>query len=48
MRLFWVRDRINQGQFFIRLHPGKGNRADYFTNHHAPSHHKVMHPLHVQ
>ena len=39
MRFYWIKDRVNQGQFRIFWKPGDGNLADYFTKHHPPSHH---------
>ena len=47
MRFFWARNRIRQGQFFIYWRPGKNNRADYFTKHHAPLHHKKMRSIYL-
>ena len=44
MIFYWVRDRVNQGQFIIYWRPGVTNLGDYFTKHHPPSHHiKVRH-----
>ena len=40
VRCWWVKDRINQGQFNLIWAPGKLNRADYFTKHHPPWHHR--------
>ena len=42
MRYYWVRDRVQQGQFEIQWQPGKQNMADYFTKHHPPSHHEAI------
>lgn len=42
MRFYWVRDRIAQGQFTVLWRRGADNLADYFTKHHAPSHHRLM------
>ena len=42
MRFYWVRDRIRQGQFHIYWKKGMLNRADYFTKHHSPAHHKKL------
>ena len=39
MRFHWLRDREAQGQFNIYWRPGGTNLADYFTKHHAPTHH---------
>ena len=44
MSFYWVRDRVNQGQFIIYWRPGVTNLGDYFTKYHSPSHHiKVRH-----
>jgi hypothetical protein len=37
-----VRDRVQQGQFRIYWGLGKLNLADYYTKHHAATHHQVM------
>jgi hypothetical protein len=42
MRFYWVRDRVNQGQFHIYWGPGKLNLADYYSKHHPPVHHQQM------
>ena len=42
MRFYWVRDRVRQNQFVIYWQAGADNIADYFTKHHAPSHHRRM------
>jgi len=47
MRFFWVRDRVQQNHFKIQWERGKINRADYFTKHHSPSHHKRTRPLYI-
>ena len=47
MQFFWVRDRANQKHFHIQWERGGLNRADYFTKHHSPAHHKRMRPLYV-
>jgi hypothetical protein len=40
MRFYWVRDRVRDGQFIIYWKKGAENKADYFTKHFAPSHHR--------
>ena len=40
MRFHWLRDRECQEQFRFYWRPGKLNYADYWTKHHAASHHK--------
>ena len=47
MRFFWARGRIQQRQFFVYWRPGKNNRADYFTKHHAPLHHKEKRSIYL-
>jgi hypothetical protein len=42
MRFYWVRDPVQQGQFQIYWGPGKLNLANYYTKHHAATHHQVM------
>jgi hypothetical protein len=42
MRYWWMKDRIQQGQFNLKWAPGKFNLADYFTKHHPPWHHRKM------
>jgi hypothetical protein len=48
MRFYWVKDRKQQGQFHIYWRPGSTNRADYFTKHHSPAHHRIMRALYLQ
>ena len=45
MRFYWLRDRVEQGQFRVYWAPGSENFADYFTKHHPPSLHKRVRPL---
>jgi len=40
MRWNWLREKLHQTIFNVKWNPGKNNRADYFTKHHAPAHHK--------
>jgi hypothetical protein len=42
MRFYWIRDRVRQKQFHIYWQKGILNKADYFTKHHPPSHHKAI------
>jgi hypothetical protein len=37
---WWMKDRIKQKQYDLQWAPGKANRADYFTKHFPPWHHK--------
>jgi hypothetical protein len=45
VRFYWLRDRAQQGQFYIFWDSGKHNVADYFTKHHPPTYHKLMRPI---
>jgi hypothetical protein len=47
MRYYWLRDRVQQGQFSVQWEPGKFNLADYFTKHHPPTHHKALRPVYL-
>ena len=48
MRYHWLKDRIAQKQFHLYWAPGRLNKADYFTKHHPPSHHKIMRYQYLQ
>jgi hypothetical protein len=47
MRYHWVRDRVVQKHFNIFWEPGSKNLGDYFTKHHAPTHHKNIRPTYL-
>ena len=47
MRFYWLRDRVDQGQFTIYWKPGARNLADYFSKHHAPSYHRQVRPVYI-
>jgi hypothetical protein len=47
MRLYWLQDRVKQGQFHIYWAPGAVNLSDYYTKHHSPAHHKRVHPIYL-
>ena len=48
MRFYWIRDRVRQKQFNIYWRRGsEGNKADYFTKHHPPTHHQAVRPLYL-
>jgi hypothetical protein len=48
MRFYWVRDRVRDGQYTVYWQPGITNKADYFTKHHPPSHHRTERPTYLQ
>ena len=47
MRFYWLRDRVNQGQFHVYWAPGAINLGDYPTKHHSGSHHRQVRPIYV-
>ena len=47
MRFYWIKDRVNQGEFIVHWSKSEGNLADYFTKHHPPSHHIRMRPTYL-
>jgi hypothetical protein len=47
MRLYWVKDRVEQDQFNVGWAPGDTTMGDYFTKHHSPAHHKRMKPYYL-
>ena len=49
MKIYWMKDRIQLGEFIIYWDKGTNNWADYFTKHHPPCHHRLMRPkyLHI-
>ena len=42
MRYHWLRDRQTQNQFQFYWKTSKDNYADYFTKHHATTHHRQI------
>jgi hypothetical protein len=44
MRFYWIRDRVQQGQYHVYWRKAEINRADYFTKHHSTKHHRQMRP----
>ena len=47
MRYYWLKDRVKQEMFRVHWEPGTENKADYFTKHHPPAHHKQMRPTYL-
>jgi hypothetical protein len=45
MRFYWLKDRVELGQFLIYWEPGQTNLADYYTKNHPPCHHKRVRPV---
>jgi hypothetical protein len=42
MHYFWVWDKVAQGAYAIRWHPGQENLADYQSKHHIGAHHRAI------
>jgi hypothetical protein len=47
MRFYWIKNRVEQKQFYVGWAPGDTNLGDYFTKHHSPAHHKRMRPYYL-
>jgi hypothetical protein len=47
MRFYWVRDRVQQGQFILYWGPGQLNLADYYNKHHSAAHHRDVRPKYL-
>ena len=48
MRFYWLKDRVQQGQFKIFWEPGDESWAGYFTKHHPPTHHAKVRPTYLK
>ena len=42
MRFHWISGRINQIHYIVYCRPGYTNKADYYTKHHPPAHHRYV------
>jgi hypothetical protein len=47
MRFYWIKDRVQQGQFHVYWGPDFQNLADYFTKRNSPVHHKRMREIYI-
>lgn len=47
MRFYWLRDRVEQGQFNIYWRPGATNLADYVSKHHPANHHRSVRSIYL-
>ena len=45
MHDWWIKDRIEQGQFKVEWSKGKHSLSDYFSKKHPSSHHKAVRPI---
>ena len=46
-RLYWMKDRVKQGEFDVCWESAETNLADYTSKHHSPSHHRKARPIHT-
>ena len=42
MNIYWIKDRIQRGQFFLFWDKGTNNKVDYFTKHFPSKYHKQI------
>jgi hypothetical protein len=42
MRYYWLQDQEAHANFHFQWKPSAQNRADYFTKHHPPTHHRTV------
>ena len=47
MRLNWMKDRVEQEQFYVYWEPAETNLGDHPTKHHSPTHHRLTRPIHT-
>ena len=47
MRYHWIREQQNQNNIKVFWDKGENNKADYFTKHHPPIHHKRMRKIYL-
>ena len=48
MNFHWLRDKELQNQIKVSWEKGKNNHADYFTKHHAITHHRKIRPIYIR
>ena len=46
-RLYWLQDRVEQGEFRVLWAPGKDNLANYYTKYHSPTTHRRLRPIYT-
>ena len=47
MHFYWIRDRVNQGQFTILWRPVAKNLSDYHSKHFNGPHHMRLRPIYL-
>ena len=50
MKIFYISDQVEAGEYDVVWHPGQENLADYQSKHHTSAHHRAVRPwyLHMQ
>ena len=47
MRLYWIKDKVNDKEFYVYWKAGAENFADYFTKHFSPQYHQTIRPTYI-
>ena len=47
MRLYWIKDQVNNKEFPIYWHTGVKKNADYFTKYFSPIYHQTIQPTYI-
>ena len=47
MRIYWIKDRVQQKQFAVTWESGKSNKGDYPSKHHSGAHHRQVRPVYL-
>jgi predicted transposase YdaD len=47
MHVYWVKDRVKQGQFHVYWGPRYQHLANFFTTYHSPTHHKRIREIYI-
>ena len=47
MRFYWVRDRVEAGQFVVYWEPGENNLSDYYTKHQPAKRVRRIRPIYI-
>ncbi len=47
MQYFWICDKVAQGAYVIKWHPGQENLADYQSKHQVGAHHQAIWPWYL-
>ena len=47
MRMYWIKDKVQDKTYKIYWDEGKNNMADYFTKHFSPTYHQIIRPSYI-